>query len=105
MDMMEQLSWLCILGIIVAGGMNLRHTESTLVVRQDLHDLVPKEQADRYQTGIGVVYIVSGGLAALVNLLVKEGRALLFGLMGAVLVLLAGTLICNRRYLPQDKKK
>ena len=38
MTEIEILTWLCIIGIIVGGVMNLRHTESTLVIRQDFRE-------------------------------------------------------------------
>ena len=55
MTEIEILTWLCIIGIIVGGVMNLRHTESTLVIRQDFREKLDKEQADRYQILIGIV--------------------------------------------------
>ena len=67
MTEIEILTWLCIIGIIVGGVMNLRHTESTLVIRQDFREKLDKEQADRYQILIGIVYIVAGVIAALFN--------------------------------------
>ena len=104
MTEIEILTWLCIIGIIVGGVMNLRHTESTLVIRQDFREKLDKEQADRYQILIGIVYIVAGGIAALFNFF-ADGLVYMAGLFAAVIVLVAGSVICNRKYLPREKKK
>lgn len=104
MTEIEILTWLCIIGIIVGGVMNLRHTESTLVIRQDFREKLDKEQADRYQILIGIVYIVAGVIAALFNFF-ADGLVYIAGLFAAVAVLVVGSVICNRKYLPREKKK
>ena len=38
MSDMDWLTWLCIVGIAAAGVMNLRHTESTMVIRPDYRE-------------------------------------------------------------------
>ena len=103
MTEMELLTWLCIIGICVAGVMNLRHTESTLVIRQDFRDKLDKEQADKYQSLIGVVYLITGVLACAVNLF-ADGKMYMAGMLAAVLVLVLGSVLCNRKFLPREKK-
>lgn len=101
---MELLTWICIVAIVIAGVMNLRHTESTLVIRQDFRQTLEKEQADRYQTMIGVVYIAAGVLACAVNLF-ADGKVYLFGMLGAVAVLVLGSVVCNHKYLPKKNSR
>ena len=103
MTEMELLTWLCIIGICVAGVMNLRHTESTLVIRQDFRDKLDKAQADKYQSRIGVVYLLAGVLAGVVNLF-ADGKIYMVGMLAAVLVLVLGSVLCNRKFRPQEKK-
>ena len=104
MTEMELLTWLCIIGICVAGVMNLRHTESTLVIRQDFREKLDKEQADKYQSGIGVVYLLTAAIACITQI-AAEGKVYMAGLFAAAAVLVGGTVLLNRRYLPGGKGK
>ena len=104
MTEIELLTWLGIIGICVAGVMNLRHTESTLVIRQDFREKLDKEQADKYQSRIGVVYLLAGVLAGVVNLFADGKILYMAGMLAAVLVLVLGSVLCNRKFLPQEKK-
>ena len=104
MTEIEILTWLCIIGIIVGGVMNLRHTESTLVIRQDFREKLDKEQADRYQILIGIVYIVAGVIAALFNFF-ADGLVYMAGLFAAVGVLVVGPGVFQPEELPRGKKK
>ena len=104
MNEMELLTWICIIGIGVAGVMNLRHTESTPVIRQDFRQALDQAQADKYQSMIGVVYLAAAVIAAVINLF-ADGKVYLFGMLGAVAVLVLGSVICNRKYLPKKNSR
>ena len=104
MTEMELSTWLCIIGICVAGVMNLRHTDSTLVIRQDFREKLDKEQADKYQSGIGVVYLLAAAIACITQI-AAEGKVYMAGLFVAAAVLVGGTVLLNRRYLPGGKGK
>lgn len=100
----DSITWLCILGIIAAGIANLRHTTSSLILQQDFREQLPKEQADRYQSLVGAAYIGAGVIAAAAELW-AEGALFAAGMAAAILVLVGGTMACNRKYLPRKAKK
>ena len=73
------------------------------VIRQDFREKLDKEQADKYQSLIGVVYLLAGVLACAVNLF-ADGKIYMVGMLAAVLVLVLGSVLCNRKFLPREKK-
>ena len=104
MSDMDWLTWLCIVGIAAAGVMNLRHTESTMVIRPDYREKLDGAQADKYQSGIGVVYLLTAAIACITQI-AAEGKVYMAGLFVAAAVLVGGTVLLNRRYLPGGKGK
>ena len=100
MSDMDWLTWLCIVGIAAAGVMNLRHTESTMVIRPDYREKLDGAQADKYQSGIGVVYLLAAAIACITQI-AAEGKVYMAGLFVAAAVLVGGTVLLNRRYLPE----
>ena len=50
-----------------------------------------------------MVYLITGVLACAVNLF-ADGKMYMAGMLAAVLVLVLGSILCNRKFLPSEKK-
>lgn len=97
MQEMEWLSWLCIIGIFAAGIANLLHRNSSFLMRQDIRTEYSEAIVRRYQTATGGIYLLSGLVALIAAIFAGANERLYLMLMlAAVVVLVAGTVVCNK---------